>query len=202
MGETAIPVGLVVLVGGISLIWSAIKGRRLRDTIAPPTPAEKTVTQPSTQAETSLLPPPVQIGLLPEDHVIPAPVGGALGLVGTNATTQKMQGGLPAATQTVWRAVVATFGARIKALGAWGDKAHMARNSCHNSGRALDIHPDTKATGDAVAAWAIAHHSAFDIRLVIWFRHKCGASTGWKWQPYHGTSPHTDHVHLSIGCDG
>lgn len=115
------------------------------------------------------------------------------------AGTQKMQGGLPAATQKVWKAVAKTF-PKVTSLGAWGDTPHMARKSCHNTGKAVDVMTRDVATHAAIVKWALANRKELGISLIISRRTKWSAATGWKPKKYLGTSPHTDHVHLSVNC--
>jgi hypothetical protein len=38
-----------------------------------------------------------------------------------------------------------------------------------------------------------------DLKYVIYNRRIASARTGWKWAPYSGSNPHTDHVHVSVG---
>lgn len=120
-----------------------------------------------------------------------------LGLAGT----QKMQSGLPATTQIAWKALAARF-PKIRGLGAWGDRSHMARKSCHNSGKAIDAMTVIVAEHEAIVAWALANRAKYGITLIISQRKKWSAASGWKARPYLGASPHNDHVHLSIGCVG
>jgi len=124
------------------------------------------------------------------------------------AGTQRMQADLPVDTQKLWRAVAAAW-PKLTGLGAWGDRSHQSRVSCHNynTGRpgvrgpkAVDCMTRDLAYGAKVAAWAVAHRTELGITLVIHNRKKWSAATKWKAAPYRGTSPHTDHVHLSVNC--
>lgn len=115
------------------------------------------------------------------------------------AGTQRMQTGLPLATQAVWREVARRW-PRLTGLGAWGDRAHRARKSCHNRGLALDCMTFDAATHAEIVQWALANRSQYKITLIISRRRKWSAATGWKPRPYVGASPHNDHVHLSIAC--
>jgi hypothetical protein len=38
-----------------------------------------------------------------------------------------------------------------------------------------------------------------DLKYVIYNRRIASANTGWKWAPYYGSNPHTDHIHASVG---
>jgi hypothetical protein len=85
----------------------------------------------------------------------------------------------------------------------------------HKTGRAFDwgsdAHvPDEKARADALLAEILApdergEPAAIFRRLglmyVIWDRQIWSVLTK-SWQPYRGTSPHTDHVHFSFGWPG
>ena len=117
----------------------------------------------------------------------------------TLAGTQRMQGELPEATQRAWRLLAAAF-PKIAGLGAWGDRTHNARKSCHNTGKAIDAMTKNTGTHAAIVKWALVNRSELGITLIISRRQKWSAATGWNPAPYRGLSPHTDHVHLSIDC--
>ncbi|MGO1165322.1 MAG: peptidoglycan-binding domain-containing protein, partial [Janibacter sp.] len=87
----------------------------------------------------------------------------------------------------------------------------------HSEGRALDWMLDAndeqeRATADAVISWLLAPDSQgrpaamarrFGIMYIIWNEQIWGTyqmSDGWR--PYHGVSPHTDHIHFSFSWDG
>jgi hypothetical protein len=36
------------------------------------------------------------------------------------------------------------------------------------------------------------------VSYVIWNRHITGPSHGWRWDPYDGSDPHTNHMHVSV----
>lgn len=86
--------------------------------------------------------------------------------------------------------------------GTWGDKAHQARKSDHNTGDAIDIthDPASGAHGDEIAARAMKDPR---IKYIIW-NHRIWsrdrASEGWR--AYKGKNPHTKHVHLSFKRGG
>lgn len=121
--------------------------------------------------------------------------------VNTLAGTQKIQGGLPAATVVAWRAIAKRF-PKATGLGAWGDRAHQARKSCHNQGKAVDVMTTNPALHKEIVAWALKERQTYGFTLIISRRRKWSAKTKWIGVPYLGTSPHTDHVHLSVRCDG
>jgi hypothetical protein len=87
--------------------------------------------------------------------------------------------------------------------------------SDHHAGRAWDWMRDASDDVDAAAAeevlaWLLAtdatenEHAMFrrlGLTYVIWNGHVWSSRTR-SWQPYTGTSPHTDHVHFSFGGPG
>jgi hypothetical protein len=84
--------------------------------------------------------------------------------------------------------------------GTWGDTAHQARKSDHNTGDAMDVTSDPAhgAGGDTIAAWAIRDPR---VKYVIWNRRIYDTrNPGAGWQPYsHWKSmPHDHHVHISV----
>lgn len=117
------------------------------------------------------------------------------------AGTQRIQADLPARTVAAWRAIAARF-PQIKGLGAWGDRSHQARKSCHNTGHAIDAMTTKVEEHEAIVAWALARRTELGITLIISRRRKWSAASKWKPRPYLGTSGHYDHVHLSIDCTG
>lgn len=131
---------------------------------------------------------------------------GVLALAGT----QRIQQGLPPATAAVWRELAQRF-PKLTGLGAWGDRSHQARRSCHNRNtpagantgpRAVDAMTRDRAMGDAVVKWALANRAQFGITTIIWWGQIWSAKNGWKPRRYIGRSAHKDHVHLSIHCNG
>ena len=84
--------------------------------------------------------------------------------------------------------------------GTWGDTAHKARKSDHNTGDAMDItsDPASGADGNVVAAYAIRDPR---VKYVIWNRRIYDTrNPGKGWQPYSKwkTMPHDHHVHISV----
>ncbi|NUP11825.1 MAG: hypothetical protein HOW73_37735 [Polyangiaceae bacterium] len=80
--------------------------------------------------------------------------------------------------------------------GTWGDLAHQKRKSDHNTGDAVDITHDPAhgADGDTIAARALADPN---VKYVIW-NHRIYNKARPGWRPYHGSNPHTKHVHVSF----
>ncbi len=85
-----------------------------------------------------------------------------------------------------------TFG--ISVIGGFSSAGHIA-NSDHYTGLALDV---MTRNGDPVAAWAINNASRLGVKYVIWNRAIWQASQHRGWERYVGSSPHTDHVHISF----
>jgi hypothetical protein len=70
--------------------------------------------------------------------------------------------------------------------------------SDHPKGLALDFMVD-RATGDALAAYAVAHRAELGINYVIW-RQRIDTGSGFKAMADRGgpTANHFDHVHVSF----
>jgi hypothetical protein len=84
--------------------------------------------------------------------------------------------------------------------GTWGDTAHQARKSDHNTGDAMDVthDPASGADGNVVAAYAIRDPR---VKYVIWNRRIYDTrNPGAGWQPYSKwkSMPHDHHVHISV----
>jgi len=81
----------------------------------------------------------------------------------------------------------------------------------HTAGLALDFMindiPAGKATGDALAAYAKAHHAELGVQYVVWRQRIWNIARddeGWRAMPDRGnpTDNHMDHVHVSLTGDG
>lgn len=84
--------------------------------------------------------------------------------------------------------------------GAIGGRAGRGGRSDHPSGHALDfIVGGDRATGDRIAAYALAHREELGITYVIWYQR---INHGKGWQPMDdrgdATANHKDHPHLSF----
>lgn len=87
--------------------------------------------------------------------------------------------------------------------GTIGDEAHQNTSSDHNpnSRESVDAWDMDKGNAtsnpnvDEVIAAFMKHPSA---HYVIWNRKIADKDTGWKWNSYTGSNPHTEHVHFSI----
>jgi peptidoglycan hydrolase-like protein with peptidoglycan-binding domain len=89
--------------------------------------------------------------------------------------------------------------------GGIGDAEHASRDSDHNpwyrdTVTARDYTHDPKGglNCDWLASVLVASGDP-RIKYVIWDRRIWEKATGWK--PYHGTNPHTHHLHLSVKAD-
>lgn len=108
--------------------------------------------------------------------------------------------------------IIATYGS--SSVGTLRACSVGARSE-HKDGRALDwmlnvSTPGDKAKADAFLAWLLgpdaqgvqagnAHR--LGVMYLIWDRRQWGSWSG-TWKPYTGTSPHTDHIHISLSWDG
>jgi hypothetical protein len=89
--------------------------------------------------------------------------------------------------------------------GTIGDASHQATISDHNPDeegvvRALDI-TDDPAHGVDAGQIAEALRQSRDPRIKYVISNRCIVSSTiqpWVWRPYHGSSPHTEHVHISV----
>ena len=81
-------------------------------------------------------------------------------------------------------------------IGGFATAGHIP-GSDHYTGHAIDVmvYKD-KAKGDMIAQWVMSNWDALGVKYVIWYRTYYPAPG--KTQPYAGTSPHTDHVHISF----
>jgi len=82
--------------------------------------------------------------------------------------------------------------------GIMGDARHRAQKSDHNTGDAVDITHDAASgcSGAVIASYALEDER---VAYVIWDRQiwsRARAAEGWR--AYHGTNPHTRHVHISV----
>lgn len=89
--------------------------------------------------------------------------------------------------------------------GTIGNAAHAATASDHNPNSkgvvcALDLTHDPASGFDAhkLAETLITHRHP-NLKYVISNSRIAGAWTGWKWQRYTGSNPHSKHIHVSVG---
>lgn len=69
----------------------------------------------------------------------------------------------------------------------------------HGLGLALDVM--TTLRGNAVSLWAQLNASRLGVTYIIWNRRIWDSRNQRGWEPYRGSSPHTDHVHISFHPD-
>lgn len=97
--------------------------------------------------------------------------------------------------------------------GIIGDTRHQAEKSDHNPNaagvvRAIDISVPLSPTQnvDILVADLLASRDP-RISYIIWNRRMVSSykakdgTPAWEWRPYHGFSPHTEHMHLSVSPD-
>jgi len=70
----------------------------------------------------------------------------------------------------------------------------------HGLGLAIDVMTTLK--GQAVADYAQANAKRLAITYIIWNRAIWDSRNNRGWEPYRGSSPHTDHVHISFFPSG
>lgn len=89
---------------------------------------------------------------------------------------------------------------RKQSDGTWGDLAHQARASDHNTGHAVDIthDPASGCDGELIAMLAIKDPR---VSYVIWNRRIWNGTISSEWRPYDGSNAHTHHVHISVRED-
>ena len=78
---------------------------------------------------------------------------------------------------------------------------YRAGDMDHGSGNAVDVMISSKAQGDSVAAYVMAHASELNVKYVIWQQRIWYPSSGtWKGMADRGspTANHMDHVHVSV----
>lgn len=79
-------------------------------------------------------------------------------------------------------------------IGGKATRGHIS-NSDHYKGLALDAMTSNRQKGDRIAQWAIGHSQ---VTYVIWQRRIYDRRNNKGWTKYSGSSPHTDHVHISF----
>jgi hypothetical protein len=71
----------------------------------------------------------------------------------------------------------------------------------HGTGNAVDAMVSSRATGDAVASYVMAHAAELNVKYIIWYQRIWYPSSGtWKYMEDRGsiTANHMDHVHVSV----
>lgn len=86
-----------------------------------------------------------------------------------------------------------TFG--ITNIGGFATAGHIP-DSDHYKGLAIDVMTVTQ--GQQVASWVVQNASRLSVTYLIWNRKIYDTRDSKGWVDYHGSSPHTDHVHISF----
>ena len=76
----------------------------------------------------------------------------------------------------------------------------------HLAGFAVDFMlapgPARAVFGAALASWCVEHAEELGLQYVLHDRYEWSAShVGPRWEPYTGSDPHVDHVHVELGPD-
>jgi hypothetical protein len=84
-------------------------------------------------------------------------------------------------------------------IGGFATSGHVT-NSDHYKGLALDLMTGANPNagkGNMIAEWTLANAQRLSVKYIIWNRriHKLDNKG---WTKYSGSSPHTDHVHISF----
>lgn len=108
--------------------------------------------------------------------------------------------------ETLRNQINAEYPGRNKASDGWiGDSEHQKVASDHNPNSegvvtALDITNSPQTDFDAHAlADRLLEKRHPDLKYLISNGRIAGAWTNWGWVPYHGTDPHENHIHVSVG---
>jgi hypothetical protein len=111
------------------------------------------------------------------------------------------------APRALWSLVHANF-PQTRNLGIYNPRNVAGTNtpSAHAEGRALDIgllvsRPNEKMIGDELFKLFIKNSGELGLDHVIWDR-QIWSQVHPKLRPYHGHSPHTDHVHVAFTREG
>lgn len=79
-------------------------------------------------------------------------------------------------------------------IGGFASSGHIP-GSDHYTGHALDV---MTSNGQPIADWTVANAARLSVKYVIWNRRIWDSRDKRGWTPYTGSSPHTDHVHISF----
>lgn len=113
------------------------------------------------------------------------------------APTIRGLGAVQPHVKAVAEQIATIFG--ITNIGGFASSGHIT-NSDHYRGLALDVmtgpNPN-EGKGALVAGWTLQNAEALAVKYVIWNRQYNGVD-GKGWTKYTGSSPHTDHVHISF----
>jgi len=127
-------------------------------------------------------------------NVVMGPAGGASAaelFAALNYQQAKSGGGLAGTTRGVQNAIFGRFPGAID-MGGRASSGHI-KNSDHYTGHAFDV-GGSWSTMQGIATLLARSFGSMPLKYIIFNRQ---IDTGSGWRPYHGTSPHTDHVHVS-----
>ena len=89
--------------------------------------------------------------------------------------------------------------------GTIGDDPHQGRPSDHNPNpkNVVCAFDATHDPGSGADMRRVSEHLRTNrheaLKYIIWSRRIASASSGWRWTAYHGSNPHTRHMHVSVG---
>jgi hypothetical protein len=113
-----------------------------------------------------------------------------------NTKSKPSSGANPMAEMT-WKDYSKEFEG-VSNLGIWGDKAHQATKSDHNTGDALDLGIKSLNQGSAISQKLMDEADSRNIKYIIFNNKIWNPSISNEWRPYNGKDPHTGHVHISF----
>lgn len=174
---------------------ASLSGVPVPDSTTPsrPTPSSATQTTPSTSVPGTSAASPKPTTKQPVAKTKPKPPPAATKTLSAGkACSSTLAGAQPGAAQ-VGNHILTKF--KVSSVGG---RAGRGGASDHPTGLALDFMVDT-ATGNALAAYVLAHQGEFGVTYVIW-RQRINMGSGWEPMEDRGspTANHFDHVHVSF----
>lgn len=82
-------------------------------------------------------------------------------------------------------------------IGGFASSGHIS-NSDHYTGHAIDVMVSNMRDGEMVAKYTHNNQFKWGVKYIIWNRQIIDYRNDKGWEPYSGSSPHTDHVHISF----
>ncbi len=193
-GSSSQMLGWLGLSAGTVILYAAYKGRSplsvVQHTLNPSVPVRE-------------LP-----GFAPVPELLAAPAGAPVPTYGPLSNGYVLAGGggggggnTPGSTKGLKPHVVAARAElagkfQFSSIGGFATSGHIT-NSDHYKGLALDLMTKVKAVRFASADYLIQHAARLRVTYIIRDRQIWNRSGG-GWRPYNGSSPHTDHVHVSF----
>jgi cytoskeletal protein RodZ len=173
---------------------ASLSGAPVPSSATPSSPTQATPsTTPSTPVSSMSAASPKPATKKPDPKTKPKPPPAATNTVSAGkACSSTLAGAQPNAAQ-VGNHILTKF-----KVGSVGGRAGRAGTSDHPTGLALDFMVDT-TTGNALAAYVLAHQGEFGVTYVIW-RQRINTGSGWDPMEDRGspTANHFDHVHVSF----